>query len=167
VSGLTSGVRAVSAGSEHTCALTEAGGVKCWGNNRAGQLGDGTRTRHRIPVDVSGLTSNGSAISAGSGHTCALTTAGGAKCWGMNGYGELGDGTTTSRLTPVDTTGLTSGVAAIATVGWHTCALTTDGRVKCWGANQYGQLGDGTTTRRLTPINVYFKQLLLPFIRKQ
>jgi len=105
-------------------------------------------------VDISGLTSGVAAVSAGYNHTCALTTGGGVKCWGSNDAGELGDGTTTNRLTPVDGSGLTSGVAAVSAGGTHTCALTTGGGVKCWGDNGSGELGDGTITGRSTPVDV-------------
>jgi len=148
------GAVAIAAGQDHTCALTSAGGVKCWGGNGLGQLGDGTTTGRLTPVDVSGLSSGVAGIAAGVGHTCALTGVGGVKCWGNNSSGQLGDGTTTNRLTPVDVSGLSSGVAAIAAGGWHTCALTSVSGVKCWGQNGTGQLGDGTTTDRLTPVDV-------------
>jgi alpha-tubulin suppressor-like RCC1 family protein len=154
VSGLTSGVRAIAAGGSHTCALTTSGGVKCWGWNDRGELGDGTTTDRHTPVDVSGLATGVRAIAAGGEHTCALTASGGVKCWGGNGVGQSGDGTSTDRHTPVDVSGLTSGVSAIAVGGFHTCALTASGGVKCWGWNDLGQLGDGTATDRSAPVAV-------------
>jgi alpha-tubulin suppressor-like RCC1 family protein len=154
VTGLSSGVAAVAAGTAHTCAVTAGGGARCWGWNLYGQLGDGTTTDRAAPVGVSGLYSGVTAVAANHSHTCAVTTSGGVKCWGRNNYGQLGDGTTTDRRTPVNVTGLSSGVAAVATGGSHTCALTTNGGVKCWGFNMFGQLGDGTTTNRATPVDV-------------
>ncbi len=154
VFGLTSGVSVISAGLNHICALTTSGGVKCWGDNGSGELGDGTNTDRNMPADVSGLTRGVSAIDAGYDQTCALTTSGGVKCWGDNEYGQLGDGTNTDRNTPVDVSNLTSGVSAIDVGGYHTCALTPSGGVKCWGSNWWGQLGDGTNTDRNTPVDV-------------
>lgn len=139
----------------HTCALTEAGGVKCWGYNELGQVGDGTTTRNKVtPVDVVGLDSGVTAISAGYLHTCALTTAGGVKCWGYNFYGQVGDGTTVNKLIPADVIGLDRNVTAIASGGFHTCALNTTGGVKCWGGNNVGQLGNGNTENQTTPVDV-------------
>ncbi len=154
VSAMSGGAIAVSAGGSHTCALTTTGGVKCWGKNQQGQLGDGTLVNRLTPVDVSGLSSGVTAISAGVDHTCALTSAAGIKCWGSNYWGQLGDGTSTNRPTPVDVSGLIGGVSAMASGYAHTCALTTAGGVKCWGMNQSGQLGDRTIANRLTPVNV-------------
>ena len=141
----------LSAGSSHTCSLDSVGGVSCWGANFFGQIGDGTTTSRLTPVPVSGLSSGVTAVSAGGRHSCALTTAGGVRCWGENSFGQLGDGTTTNRLTPVFVSGLSSGVAAIATNISHSCALTNAGAVLCWGDNDFGQLGDGTQFDRLTP----------------
>jgi len=134
----------VSSGGHHTCALMASGGVKCWGNNYYGELGDGTGKDSKTPVGVSRLPSGATAISAGYGHACALTPGGGVKCWGENGSGQLGDGTTASyREAPVDVSGLSSGVAAISAGYRHACALMNSGAVKCWGSSYYGQLGDG------------------------
>ena len=144
-------------GMYHSCALLSSGAVKCWGNNSSGQLGDGTMpTPRTTPVDVSGLSSGVTAITAGYLHTCALLSTGAVKCWGQNGYGQIGDGTTTTpRTTPVDVSGLSSGVIAISAGYYHSCALLSSGAVKCWGYNPYGQIGDGTTTTpRTTPVDV-------------
>jgi alpha-tubulin suppressor-like RCC1 family protein len=135
------GAVSVSASLDHTCAVTAAGGAKCWGANNFGQLGDGSIMTRTAPVDVTGLDSGVVAISAGEFHTCALMATGGVKCWGGNYKGQLGDGTTSQRTEPVDVLTLTSGVTAIAAGGNHTCARTTAGAAKCWGDNVDSQLG--------------------------
>jgi alpha-tubulin suppressor-like RCC1 family protein len=140
VAALPPGVVGIAAGEFHTCVLTSAGTVKCWGANTDGALGDGTTTNSPTPVDVTGL-SGVVRIAAGGGHTCAIVSGGGVKCWGFNGVGQIGDGSTTDRLVPTDVTGLSSGVAEIACGNGHTCALTTAGAVKCWGGNNFGELG--------------------------
>jgi alpha-tubulin suppressor-like RCC1 family protein len=146
VAGLESGMRAVSVGIFHSCALTETGGVMCWGDPEFGGLGDGTANPSETPVDVVGLGSSVTALALGFSHTCALMASGGVKCWGWNGFGQLGDGTETDRLTPVEVIGLNDEITAIAAGDYHTCALTAAGGVKCWGLNEEGQLGDGAPT---------------------
>ncbi len=155
VSGLGSGVAQISTGFSHTCALTTTGAVKCWGLNSAGQLGDGTNVNRSAPVDVSGLGSGVVQISAGSNHTCVLTTAGTVKCWGDNASGVLGDGTTVNRSIPVDVSGLGSSVAQVSAGDLHTCALMAAGTAKCWGNNLSFQLGFTTiNANQLTPMDV-------------
>ncbi len=138
----------------HTCALTASGGVKCWGRNGSGELGDGTNTDSTTPVDVIGLESGVIAVTTGVVHTCALMANGGVKCWGGNGNGQLGDGTQTSHIAPADVVGLISEVVAISAGSYYNCALMATGGVKCWGSNSDGQLGDASYTDRLTPVDV-------------
>ena len=123
------GQRIASGSNGHTCAVTLTGGVKCWGSNYAGQLGDGTRERRLTAVDVIGLSAGVTAISLGQSYSCALTSAGGVKCWGY----RTGDGTVNGSTQPVDVPGLSSGVSAISAGESEICALTTAGGVKCWG----------------------------------
>jgi alpha-tubulin suppressor-like RCC1 family protein len=147
-------IRSMALGSAHTCGLTNVAVVKCWGTNYFGQLGDGTGRDSLLPVEVVGLTGNITVISSAYFSTCALNDQGAVKCWGDNEFGELGDGSTTNRNSPVYVAGLTSGVAAISLGDDHGCALMASGKVKCWGKNQAGQLGDGTVQDRLTPVDV-------------
>ena len=165
VNGLVDGAAGISAGFFHTCAVTEVGGVMCWGNNFIGQIGDGTTFDRSLATNVCAdaacLTPlrGIAAIAVGSSHTCALTTTSSVKCWGANGGGQLGNGTINHSY-PVEVcsdeacTGSLTGVAAVATGGSHSCALTTDGGVLCWGGNNSGQLGDGTTENRSYPVAV-------------
>ncbi len=135
-------VMALAVGARHTCALTQRGGVKCWGSGEYGQLGDGHTLDSAVPVSVSGLTSRVRSIAAGGGHTCALLDTGRVKCWGWNNVGQLGDGGTENKLVPVDVTDLSS-VTAISAGLWTTCAALRDGGVKCWGSGSWYQMGDG------------------------
>lgn len=142
--GLDSGVARLAVGGLHACALLSGGGVRCWGNNLSGQLGDGTTVAGSTPGPVLGLIDSGAVrIATGFAHSCALLTSGTVSCWGDNSAGQLGDGTTTRRLSPVAVAGL-SGVVEIAAGYDVSCALLGSGSVRCWGANRYGQLGDGT-----------------------
>lgn len=153
VIGLGSGVQAIATGMMHSCALA-AGGVKCWGSNGFGQLGDGSDTQRLSPVQVSGLASGVQAIATGGEHTCALTTGGGVKCWGANDYGQLGNNSTNPQFAPVNVSGLSSGVVAISAGRFHTCAVTSGGAAKCWGANDYGELGNGSNSESPAPVDV-------------
>ena len=146
----------VSAGGVHTCGVTTGGEARCWGANHSGQLGDGTTTDRLTPVMVAGRLEFASVdIGSGtsSGSSCGVTTSGEAYCWGLNSSGQLGDGTTTSRLTPVAVAGGLE-FGSVSAGNRHTCGVTTGGEAYCWGVNPTGQLGDGTTTSRLTPVPV-------------
>lgn len=133
VTGINLTAKAITAGKNHTCVLTSQNGIKCWGVNADGQLGDGTFTNRSTPVDVSGLTSDVVAISASLFNTCALTTTGTVKCWGKNSFGQIGDGTTTTRNLPTNVLGLPDNIKAIATSGLTNCAVNENSGVLCWG----------------------------------
>lgn len=150
VSGLTSGVTAIAAGSDHSCAV-QSGVVKCWGSNTYGQLSDvvaqgGSNT----PVSVS-LASAATDVIAGTYLSCAQL-ANSVSCWGWNGRGQLGDGTTGMPRTPVEATPLANpgAVTGVSAGGIHTCAIVSSA-AKCWGYNDFGQLGNGTTTSATFP----------------
>lgn len=134
---------AIAAGVNHTCALMANGNVRCWGQNRYGQLGNGVdfQESSKTPVDVKNLT-NAVAIATGDYYTCAVRFNGTVKCWGANDYGQLGY-YGFNRNTPRQVENLTK-VAAIAAGANHTCAVLTSGNVQCWGSNHYYQLGDGS-----------------------
>jgi len=139
---------------DHSCAIIDFGMVSCWGRNGDGQLGDGTTTDRNTPTQISTLGTNRTAIaiSAGGYHTCAILDDGSVSCWGRNGDGQLGDGTTTDRNTPTQISTLgTDRTAVVITAGdSHTCAILDDGSVSCWGGNIYGLIGDGTNTESNT-----------------
>ncbi|MEP7157412.1 MAG: hypothetical protein ABI905_16650 [Betaproteobacteria bacterium] len=155
VPGLDGGVKTVSAGLAHTCAVMTNGTVKCWGSNQNGQVGNNSFGPEPVttPTTVAGL-SNVVSVSAGHQHTCAVNAAGGVKCWGAPG--QLGTGGVQAfSLVPVDVAGLQSGVASVVAGFYHTCALMLTGTAKCWGLNGFGQLGDGTMgNHRFAPVDV-------------
>lgn len=149
-----SAVETVSAGTFHTCAATREGEVWCWGQNNYGQLGDGSSINRLAPTKVVGLSSLVQEVASGSTNTCALTNESAVFCWGDNAVGQLGDGTTIPRSSPVAALNLSNGVRGIGAGDRFSCALLTAGGVKCWGLNIYGQIGDGTRTVRSTPVTV-------------
>ncbi|WP_278277590.1 RCC1 domain-containing protein [Anaeromicrobium sediminis] len=160
VSGL-SNVIAISAGSAHSLAIDCSGQPWAWGRNNNGQLGNNTTTDSNTPVQVSGLT-DVVAISAGGGrnsvddpfgHSLAIDSAGQAWAWGLNNWGQLGDGSNSDSDIPVQVSGLTD-VIAISAGGGHSLAIDSNGRVWAWGLNSSGQLGDGNFTNSDTPIQI-------------
>jgi alpha-tubulin suppressor-like RCC1 family protein len=133
----------VSAGWQHSCGVATDNRLYCWGKNSEGELGDGTTIDRLSPVPVGGSL-RFRQISAGFLTTCALTTDDRAYCWGDNPRGELGDGTTTRRLTPVPVAGGLR-FRHVQMSFEHACGVSYPGnRVYCWGWNRYGQLGIGT-----------------------
>ena len=146
VAGVSSGIVSVSAGFSYGCALTAGGAVKCWGKNDVGQLGNHSELDSSVPVDVVGLSSGVVAISTGYSHACAVTDTGAVKCWGSNGWGQLGNNSAPGDHVPVDVVGLASGVVSVSAGELHTCVVMLSGAVKCWGYTASGQLGNGTPT---------------------
>ena len=157
--------RTVSVGGGVACGLTTSGAAYCWGGNSFGTLGIGTAQGPETcsnqtftfycspsPVAVAGgLTFTGVAVAGRV--NCGTASSGAAYCWGLNEAGELGDGTTTNRVSPTPVAGGFT-FAAVSTSGLHTCGLTTGGVAYCWGWNPYGELGNGTATSSLVPVKV-------------
>ncbi|NCU42452.1 MAG: hypothetical protein EOM19_07100, partial [Candidatus Moranbacteria bacterium] len=148
-----------------SCFRKTNGTVWCWGENTYGQIGDNTMGHKPGAVQVKGVDGVGyltdiAQVANGENHTCALKNNDGTVyCWGYNNYGQLGDNTTTNRSTPVQVlgvggSGVLEGISQVSAGNSHTCATKTDGTAYCWGYNQYGRLGDNTTTNRSTPVQV-------------
>ena len=142
-------------GPSHTCGLKADGQAWCWGRNASGQLGDGSGTNSRVPVQVAtslrfSTIAVGDVIQAPTGYTCALTDDGTAYCWGRNERGQLGDGTQVARSIP---TAVGGGLrfTALELGENSTCGMRGE-LVWCWGGNERGQIGDGTTVDRLLPV---------------
>ena len=164
----------VSEGQNTTCAVSTTKYVYCWGHNNKGQLGSGTKTTSSVPVEVvkgAGPSATGTYLSTmtevstgtQSLGTCAVSTAKTVYCWGTNFSGQLGNGTTTTSIIPVEVlkgagpsaTGTHLTTVTEVSIGYHTvCALSTEKTVYCWGINNVGQLGNGTTTTSTTPVEV-------------
>lgn len=151
--------RQVDAGENFSCGVTTGFKVFCWGNGRKGQLGDGKQFLRYWPKVPVASSLSFERVTTGGSYACAETTTNRVYCWGVNTDGELGDGTTTMRLVPVTVVGGRFFDQASASLtyypnGGHTCGKTSTGAAYCWGSNAQGQLGDGTTTRRLAPVAV-------------
>ena len=164
VVGLSAGTSALAAGFYHTCAVV-SGAAQCWGDNSDGELGNGSFAPSGTAVPVTGLQANVTAIAAAGGyifspfgHSCAIVN-GGAKCWGDNADGQLGNGSTANSNVPVNVIGLSSGVSALAAGGAtgflgqvaHTCAVANGG-VQCWGNGTFGELGNGGGASSANPV---------------
>ena len=153
VTGLDSGVVGIGASLYHSCAVKASGQVMCWGTNEDGQLGVGTSVaKYATPQFVGGVSTEVVSIAVGGFHTCAVLMSGTAMCWGDNGSGQLGDSTGNRQRSPVFVVGLPSAVVSISAGNAHTCAVLQDSSLWCWGSNQYGQLGTGTTKDSLSPL---------------
>ena len=142
----------VAATSEHTCSLMNDGSVRCFGSNSDGQLGDGTTSDSCYPIAAQ-LPIAATAIAVGGQFSCALTIAGSIHCWGTNGYGQLGNGSYVASLEPA-LVQLPSAInfKTIVSKYYHSCALSTEGSLWCWGDNSYGQLGNGTLGEFTFPV---------------
>ncbi len=148
-------ITAISGGTSHTCALRSDGSATCWGNNSYSQLGDGTTGQpfSASPVDVEGLT-GAAAIDGGLYSSCAALGDGSVACWGSNSQGQLGNGRSFGfASTTVEVSGVVDAVSVTAG-GSHSCAALGDGSARCWGANGFGQLGNGGSTDTNTPVPV-------------
>jgi alpha-tubulin suppressor-like RCC1 family protein len=161
----------LAVGGLHTCGVTVAGDARCWGYNVGGQVGDGTTASKPSPTAVGiGMIRTdplvifhspdpdfplppGPFIAAGYDHSCAITTAGPTVCWGLNEYGQLGDGSQANRASPATVAG-GHAFAAVTAGLRHSCGLDNTGAAWCWGDNTYGELGDGTQTPSATPVAV-------------
>ena len=139
---------AVSNGNHHNCAILDDASLNCWGRNNHGQLGDSSNINRNSPVVVDlGTNRTAISVSAGNDFTCAILDNGEIKCWGFNGFGNLGDGTTTSRNTPVlanHSTGLRA--SSLVTPGYSVCAIFDNGSISCWGKSYTVSTQDGPVT---------------------
>ena len=134
----------LSAGAQHVCATLSDSSIRCWGSNSSGQLGDDSIVDSASPAIVLQLPS-AQTVSAGYDHNCAILMDGSVQCWGGNGKGQLGDGTTNNRSVAGQFVGLSGPAAVVATGNQFSCALIDDGSVQCWGNNDCGQLGIGSS----------------------
>lgn len=147
-------IRAISAGSMHTCAVDFQGSVWCWGSNRLGKLGQPADVfNYSTPQQVTTLTTAVEMVSAGSSHTCAVDTQHQVWCWGEGTFGQVGLDPFASSASPTLVTTLEESVITLQAGWFHTCLLTESGRVECWGKNQDGQLGNAAQISSAKPVS--------------
>ena len=146
------GATAIAADYRHACVLRADRTVACWGDNRTAQLGDGTTVNSPDELRTVEGIEDVSVLSVGEDFSCAVAQRAEVRCWGLNYQGQLGDGRTLTIGGPVTAVPEVTGSVGLATGRSHTCAVAADGRVRCWGANDSGQLGDGSRTTQLVPV---------------
>ena len=143
----------LTGGKAHTCARRADGVVFCWGEGSGGELGVGDTNDSDTPVRLTNTNIDGEVtfIDAGRSHTCAVVTNGDVYCWGANTTGQLGTGDKVTSNSPVKVQGLTLPAIQVACGSEFTCALMNDQTVHCWGVNDKGQMGEGTSANANTP----------------
>ena len=150
----------IAVGDQHSLAINTAGELYAWGRNNSGQVGDGTTSRRLSPVEICITTTdcpaNWVSVAAGSYHSLAINADGELYAWGWNNNGQVGDGTTTRRTSPVriGTSANNTNWVKIAAGYAHSLAINAAGELYAWGWNDSGQVGDGTTTRRTSPVRI-------------
>ncbi|MEM9489605.1 MAG: hypothetical protein AAGC55_10700 [Myxococcota bacterium] len=154
----------VSVGGHHSCMRNDRGGLSCWGENSDGQLGDGSNSAHTSPVAIAALGDQVAEVVAGAAQTCIIRADSDVMCAGDNSYGQLGDGSSGDRNT-FAAVSLASGAVALSagSTAHHVCAVDSAGQVACWGRNDVGQLGVGTTVHSNTPLAISHDDLGHPF----
>jgi alpha-tubulin suppressor-like RCC1 family protein len=145
----------IAGGAQHVCVVRKAGTVACWGSNASGQGGQAPAGSPTLtsPTTVAGL-GDVAELKAGEKYSCARKNDMTVWCWGDNGFGQLGDGTTSNHATPAPVGGLGADIVEIAAGRFSVCARHANGKASCWGQNDYGQLGNGTTTNSGVPVDV-------------
>lgn len=147
--------RRVSAGGRHSCGIRITGRLYCWGDDSDGELGDDAALANMpTPTEVAGNHTDWITVAVGANHTCARRATGRLYCWGRSDAGQLGDGSSTNRSTPVEVVGGATDWTAVTGGDLHSCGIRAQ-RVYCWGGDAYGQLGNGDpNTGHSTPVLV-------------